>query len=400
MNEAELRNRLFADALPGEVEAGQRSWDVIRAAYATRERVPWIERHSRAVLALAVIAVLAVAAVTPPGRALVESVREQVAGQETAEPALVRLPTRGRLLVVSRSGAWVVQQDGSKRLLGHYADASWSPRGLFIVATQGRRLVALEPASGDVRWSLSRSEPLADPRWSGGGLDTRIAYRAGDELHVVAGDGSPDFVLAQGVAALAAAWRPDSHVLAYADPDGRVRVFDVDVDRELWRTPAVDGIRELTFTADGLLVVRTARDARLYRAGEPLNGRKAAVATGHVLLDALPLARGRVVYADYGPGANTTTLVLARCFGRAPCRTAGQREFFSGPGRIGELTVSPDGRWLLAAWPDADQVVFFRLPDVDKVRAVADVRREFEPGTADEQPFPRFVGWSPTFPNG
>ena len=37
---------------PEEAEAGERAWAVVQAAYGTRERVPWIERNSRAVLAL------------------------------------------------------------------------------------------------------------------------------------------------------------------------------------------------------------------------------------------------------------------------------------------------------------------------------------------------------------
>ena len=79
---------------PGEPEAGDRAWAVVQAAYGTRERVPWIERHLRAVLALAAAVALGVAAVSPPGRALVERVRE-AAGVTPSEPALARLPSSG-----------------------------------------------------------------------------------------------------------------------------------------------------------------------------------------------------------------------------------------------------------------------------------------------------------------
>ena len=48
---------------------------------------------------------------------------------------------------------------GRKRRLGDYEEASWSPRGLFVVATSDRRVVALEP-DGDVRWTVTRPRPV------------------------------------------------------------------------------------------------------------------------------------------------------------------------------------------------------------------------------------------------
>ena len=56
---------------------------------------------------------IGVAAVSPPGRALVERVRE-AAGVTPSEPALVRLPSPGRLVVESPGGPWVVRADGSE----------------------------------------------------------------------------------------------------------------------------------------------------------------------------------------------------------------------------------------------------------------------------------------------
>lgn len=391
MIEAELRNRLLQDPVPGEREAGERAWEVVRSSYASRERVPWIERHSRLVLVLAAAAALGVAAVTPPGQTVVERVRESVAGRTPSEPTLARLPAPGRLLVVSGSGPWVVQQDGSKRLLGDYDDASWSPRGLFVVASQGERLVTVEPQSGDVRWSLSRTEPIRDPRWSGGGLDTRIAYRAGSSLHVVAGDGSPDVVLAQDIAPLAPAWKGTSHVLAYATRDGRVHVVDLDARSELWTTPRIARVRALAFSPDGHLVVLTAREIRLYRAGRRILFEK--VGRQHLLLDVAVAPGGGVVFADYDRKANATDLVRSSCSTSGACLLIPNTQLFRGAGRIGDLTISPNGRWLLAGWPDADQLLFFRLPRVGKVIAVDDVRREFEPGASTPREFPRMAGW-------
>jgi hypothetical protein len=388
---AELRNRLLQDPVPGEQEAGQRAWEVVRASYASRERVPWIERHSRLVLVLAAVVALGVAAVTPPGQAVVERVRHEVGGVTPSEPALLRLPAPGRLLVVSSSGPWVVNEDGSKRLLGDYEDASWSPRGLFVVATGQHQLVTLEPGSGEVRWSLSRAEQLSDARWSGGGLDTRIAYRSGNSLHVVAGDGSPDIVLASDVAPVAPAWKDDSHVLAYAGADRRAHVVDVDARREVWQTPRIPGVRRLAFSPDGHLVVLTAREIRLYRAERRTLLER--VRRQHLLLDIALAPGGGVVFADYDRKANATDLVRSSCSASGACLLIPNTRLFRGAGRIGDLTISPNGRWLLAGWPEADQLLFFRLPRVGKVIAVDDVRREFEPGASTPREFPRMAGW-------
>jgi hypothetical protein len=258
----ELRSRLL-DPAPGELEAAERSWAVVAAAYQARERKPWLERHSRAVIGVAVAAALAVAAVTPPGRAFVERVRE-VAGVSPSEPALVRLPAPGRLLVESARGPWVVRQDGSKRRLGDYDEASWSPQGLFVVATAGRRLVALEP-DGDIRWTVTRPRRLADPRWAPSGF--RIAYREDDTLRVVAGDGTNGHTLVQRVAPIATAWRPGetSNVLAYLDRDGTLHIVDVDTGDELWRAPAPEGTAQLVWSKDGSRLLAVSPEGRSQR---------------------------------------------------------------------------------------------------------------------------------------
>lgn len=387
MTEGELRSRLRGDALPGEVEAGERAWNVVRAAYATRERVPWIERHSRAVLVVAAAAALAVAAVSPPGRALVERVRDQVAGQSLAEPALVRLPSPGRLLVDSAQGPWVVNQDGSKRLLGDYDQASWSPRGLFVVAAQSNHLVTIQPESGKVRWSLSRTEPIRDPRWSGGGLDTRIAYRAGRSLHVVAGDGSPDVVLASVVASVAPAWKADTHVLAYATPDGRVHVSDVDTGEELWSTAAGPAVTQLVWSPDGrrLLVLSLGGRQRIYDG----RGRSAGVLelpAGHVALRAAFSPTGdALAYTEFGLSSGRSALVLVE--------SGSSHTLFPAAGRLQDVAWSPDGRWLLVTWPSADQWLFLRGPGVRRIVAVPRVGREFDPGGTGTGAFPRVAGW-------
>jgi hypothetical protein len=387
VTEGELRSRLLGDVLPGEIEAGERTWNVVRAAYATRERVPWIERHSRAVLVVAAAAALAVAAVSPPGRALVEEVRDQVAGQSPAEPALVRLPSPGRLLVVSDEGIWVAHEDGSKRLLGDYEQASWSPRGLFVVAAQGNHLVTIEAETGKVRWSLSRTEPVRDPRWSGGGLDTRIAYRAGRSLHVVAGDGSPDVMLAGVVAPVAPAWKADTHVLAYATPDGRVHVIDVDARRELWSTAAGPAVTQLEWSSEGrrLLALSLGQRPRIYDGrGRPAGALE--LAAGHVAVRAAFAPSGdALAYTQRDLSSGRSSLVLVE--------GGSSHTPFPAAGRLQDVAWSPDGRWVLVTWPSADQWLFLRGPGMRRIVAVPGIDREFDPGGTGRGAVPRVAGW-------
>jgi hypothetical protein len=396
VTEAELRNHLLQDPLPGELEAGERAWEIVRSSYASRERVPWIERHSRFVVVLAVAAALGVAAVTPPGRAVVDRVRETVAGRTPSEPALFRLPTGGSLLVNSPQGSWVVRRDGSKRRLGAYEGASWSPSGLFVVATRGRRVAALEP-DGEVRWTVTRPNRVAQARWAPSGF--RIAYREGGTLRVVIGNGEGDHLLASSVGPVAPAWRPGAarNVLAYVDQADRVHVVDVDTRRKLW-SAHVGTVRKLLWSNDGRrLIALTERTLRVYGPrGRRIPGGP-SVPQGHVLVGAAVLPRGWFVYADFNERTKETTLVQATCVTSSPCLLIGPSRMFSGAGRVENLVVSADGRWLLVGWPAADQFLFLRLPgtpDRRRIVAISNVTREFDPGGTATRAFPRVAGWA------
>jgi hypothetical protein len=207
---------------PHEHEAEERAWAVVGRAYAGREPVAWPRRHWQPLLAAAVIAAIVAAALSPPGRSVVHSLRQAV-GVQRAEPALFSLPTRGQLLVTSRKGAWLVHRDGSKRLLGRYRDAAFSPHGLFIAATRANQLVALDP-KGNVRWTLARPSPRF-PAWTGSRTDTRIAYIAGGRLHVVAGDGTADHAVARAAANFAPSWLPGQKVLF--STGGELAIYDL-----------------------------------------------------------------------------------------------------------------------------------------------------------------------------
>jgi hypothetical protein len=177
---------------PDEHGAEERAWQVVRAAYEQREPVSWPRRHWQPVVAVAVIAAVVAAALSPPGRSVVHSLRKAV-GVQQAEQGLFSLPAPGRLLVTSREGAWLVHADGSKRLLGRYRDASFSPHGLFVAGTRANQLVALDP-EGNVRWTLARPSPRL-PIWTGTRTNTRITYLSRGQLRMVAGDGSGDHLL-------------------------------------------------------------------------------------------------------------------------------------------------------------------------------------------------------------
>lgn len=359
--------RLDRIEVPGEHEARERAWQVVQAAYAEREPVQHRRRRLAPALALGLAVAVAAVALTPPGRAVVDSVRKAI-GIESAEEALFSLPAPGRLLVVSDTGAWAVAADGSTRRLGDYADATCSPFGRFVAAAGARELVALEP-DGRVRWKLARPD-VRSPAWGGTLTDTRIAYVSRGTVSVVAGDGTGDRALIPG---RAAAWRPGSvRLLAVARP-GAVSLFDVERRRRLW-TAGVPASR-LAWSADGTRLL--AHDA----------GRYAVLsAAGRVL------TRGAASTAALAPHGHALA-VVRRMEAGSELVVAGRLRF-QGSGTFADATWSPDGRWLAVAWPEADQLVFVRSAGPRRIEAAANVSGQFESASA-----PRLAGWCPPPPS-
>ena len=94
------RVKRLLEGTPVDPAAEERAWAVVQAAHAEREPVPRPHRDTRLVLVgAAAVAAVAVAALSPPGRAVVDAVRKTI-GIEHAQPALFRLPSpnpcRGR----------------------------------------------------------------------------------------------------------------------------------------------------------------------------------------------------------------------------------------------------------------------------------------------------------------
>jgi dipeptidyl aminopeptidase/acylaminoacyl peptidase len=308
-------------------------------------------------------------------------------GDRDAVHALRSLPGGGRVLAQAGASTWVVSSDGTRRRLGTYAGAAWSPRGRFVVAWRRGTLAALAP-DGDVRWSLSRPARISAARW--GPVDGfRVAYVTGSELRIVNGDGTGDRALAATLAGVAPAWRPDaSRLLTYADRRGRIRLVDVDSGALLWRTAPLDDPRALAWSPGGRrLLVATPRALVLLDA----RGRRMAsrpVPSG-VLVEAPAFApdgrRVAVVRRDLAAGGSEVQLL-------EPSRGLRSTVLFSGPGRFGTPAWSPDGRRLLVPWPAADQWLYLRPRDGGRVTAVAEIAAQFSPGAAG----PRFayaVAW-------
>ena len=367
-----MKNDLENIEIPSEHDARERTWAVVRTAFADRQPVERRARRLRPALALAVGLAFVAAVLSPPGQAVIDEIRE-VVGVERAQPALFSLPAEGDLLVASDVGIWVVHEDGARRLLGDYREASWSPFGRFVVAVRENELAALEP-DGDVRWTLARRD-VTSPRWAGTQTDTRIAYVDRSGIRLVAGDGTGDRLLVPSVRGRLA-WRPGTGlVLAYAS-SREVRVLDVDTGRTLWRTQrrsaaplttvewSSDGQRLLVLSPDALAVY----DAR---------GR---------VVDRNDPSEGRFdVDAAFQPG--TYRVSIARVHG-SQSTVVGRRTLFNGFGEFREIAWSPNGRWLLVTWPTADQWVFVRAGLGKRIRAVSNVSEQFR-----SRAFPRVEGW-------
>jgi hypothetical protein len=372
------RRDALRDAPLDDPGARARTLAVVHAAYREREprRAPRRFAPVVAVLACVLAAVAVAAAVSAPGDAVARWVREVLGtGRPDARPALVRVPGGGRLLVGSAGSVWVVSPDGSRRRLGDYDGAAWSPRGLYAAVWRGGELLAVEP-TGNVHWSLARPGKIRAARWSP--LDGyRVAYLSGRTLRIVWGDGANDRRLG-AARAVAPAWRPDTaHVVAYVDARRRIRIVAVDDGRELWRTRPRSRVFELAWSPDGRRLV-AATPRRLLR-----------FSRGGRLLAARRVAGGRL--ADdvaFSPAGRLT--VVRRGGGRSDVVVGGHR-LFTGPGRFGDVAWSPSGSRLLVPWPEADQWLFLGA-DGGRTAAVANIERQFARGPV-RHAFPDAVEW-------
>ena len=368
----ELERRLRETQVPGGAEAEERSWEIVRAAYADRTPVRPTYRARRLALALAAGAALLAIGLSPAGAKVGDWVRD-VVGEEDAKPELKTLPAAGEILVESGDGVWIVRDDGSKRLLGDYDEATWSPNGVYVAVTDGERLLAVDP-EGEVRWEIEAPADVHDPRWVGTEVDTRVAYRSGRDLWVVAGDGSGERLIAEDMAPVAPAWRPlgetklgtaGPHVVAYLDGDGKPQAVDADTGRKT----AVTAAEKAAFATMGV------GSGASPRVPSPTQPRSALVRRRD--------SGSELVLVGEGKGART---------------------LLSGPGELTEPTWSPDGRWILVGWVEADQWVFINADQPRRVIGFDNIAEQLDPegnysrsylkrlGAGDGD-FPRVAGW-------
>jgi hypothetical protein len=351
----ELEARLRGLRAPDEDAAEERSLAIVRAAYA--DHVPL--RPSRGARRFGVAVACGAAALaiglSPAGARvgdLVSDVFSNSPGEPHAKPTLRALPAPGQLLVDSTSGIWIVRDDGSRRRLGSYDEASWSPHGLYVIAAKDRTLTALS-TDGDVQWTFPTPGVARDPRWTGSTTDTRIAYRSGHDLRVIVGNGDPatDRLIAHDVAPAAPAWRPHGFVVAYIAAGGAVHAVDVDTGE---RVPVTPGDRR-----------RLSPSPATVPAGSALAPDGQRVAS----IERSPTGRARLTVSDAAGGGGTKVLFLAR-------------------GRLTGPTWSPDGRWLLIGWPAADQWLFVNADHPKDIWPFDAISRQF-----DSKRFPRVSGW-------
>lgn len=380
-------------SIPIPADAERRGMEVVAAAYAQR-RPRQRPALPRLALALSMATILAALLLSPAGAAVRDWVGDVVdSSAPRPEPGLSEIPGGGRLLVQSAQGPWVVQPEGSRRLLGDYEGATWSPRGLFVAVVEGRTLSAVEP-DGDPRWSITAPREVGVPRWSPSGY--RIAYRSGTSLRVIAADGTEDHPLGS-TAYVAPSWSPSGDPsLAHVSGDGMLRIVNGDSGASLAAAPALPRITELEWGAGGQVILEASPGALRLRSVRPRKLRPGPVLGGSRVL---PVAPGlTVVDAALSPQRQAVAAVLTRW------RDSGTRSsvvvfppdrrprrLLTVPGSLGQVAWSPDGRRLLIAWPYADQWLFLPLGN-GQGRAVADVAAAFSPGQSTAG-FPSVEGW-------
>ena len=364
MTPRDVRSALLSAPVPDELEAQRRAWAVVRAAYAEREPVRR-PRRLRPLIALAVVAALVAAALSPPGRAVGDWIRDRVAGRSRPSPRSSGCPRPG-----SSSSSPSAGRGSSGRT---DPSACSAPTRTIVLAQRalrrrhaGRRVVALEP-DGDPRWSVTR--PPRSPTRAG-----RPARASASPIgRARRSASSPATERATG--SWPRAW-PRSR-----RPGNRSRPDSARVRGRRRPRPRGRGRREELWSADpgapreARVVARRPRPARRHEraappalpAGRPPGRRRSRRRGARRARRRVRPGTRRVAYSAFDAESRRGIVVL------------GEERLQRVEGRISDLAFSPDGRWLLAGWPEADQLLFLRLPGVGRIVAVDDVRREFDP---------------------
>ena len=385
---------------PDEDAALERAVALASGELRSRTPLPAGRRIARTLgIAGAIVAATAALALTPAGA----EVREWMADAIDDEPgtqreALTRLPAGGQVLAVADSGAWLVSGDGSRRRLGDYEEAAFSPSGQYLAAARENELTALTP-EGDIRWSVSRPAIVRDPLWAPSGF--RIAFTEGRALSLIEGDGDLPVEVSRNAAPGVHSWRPPPDgvdprfapdELTYATEDEIVTV-DATTSEVIWRRGTGDIPRSLDWAGPDRLVAT-------YRGYVSVLDRRGRIRHDVPIPDGVRVSGAgvapdgeRVAIVAKRPGRAEGRLILARIAGG----DRRQRTVFSGSGAFGEPVWSPDGNRVLLPWPDTDQWLFVSPAEDRKVLrrviAVGDIGRAFDPGGRGPAPAPRVEGW-------
>jgi hypothetical protein len=367
-----VERRLRMATAPRELEAEARAWPVALGVYRQRSRAP--HKPSRRLWLVPVaVTLVGVLALTPAGAAVHRWI-DRTLGVKNARPALFSLPSPGRILVAGGGGAWTIADDGSRRRLGPWSDATWSPHGLYVAVTRGDQLAAVNPR-GMTQWSVARPE-IHDPRWYGPS-GYRLAYLSASTLRVIAGDGTGDRQLTGDVAQVAPAWRPGhAYDLAYVRGNGEVVVREADTGALRWGRRVEFRPRMLGWSADGRrLMVLTNRAAFVYDGSGKRIARLASPGGG---------LGDDAAWAALSPDGRRVALLSG---GELTVTELGgpTRRVFAGAG-LRQLAWSPDGQWLVVGWPAANQWVFLHAVGHPRIIAASRIAQQF--GT-----FPAIEGW-------
>lgn len=379
---------------PAESQAEERGFRVVRDAFAERQPTPpRFGTRVRLGLGAAAAGLVAALALTPAGADVREWIADAIeVGEEDARPVIGSLPAPGSVLVEGPGGAWVLNEDGSRRRLGDYEHATWSAKGNYVGASDGRELFAVT-LQGHVQWTVTAPKPIESLDWSTG-EGYRIAYVSGLDLWVVAGDGTGEARVTGPVGSTAIAWRPESgetrHELAYIDSSDRVTLRDTDAGRVLWRSEQVPApVESLQWSDDGERLLVEAEGFAVLLDADGQSVVKGPIAIGS---DAALAPDGRHVAVVRPARRGSAELALL------PTSPNGEPERALYPtargagGLLGSPSFSPDGEWILLPWPQADQWLFIRLAD-RRVVPVGDIARQLDADRRGDATLPRVAGW-------
>jgi hypothetical protein len=378
--------RLRAIRAPHEVQAQQRAWRVAQTVYADRTVPTRRRRRARFALAPAAAAIAGVLVLTPAGAAVHRWIN-QTLGVTHARAALVSLPAPGQILIAGPAGAWTVSADGSKRRLGSWREATWSPHALFVAVASHDQLTIVNPR-GTPQWSIARPD-VRSPRWFAPN-GYRLAYLSGTTLRVIAGDGTGDRQLSKHVSPVAPTWRPGHpYVLAYAATNGTIVARDADSGQIAWSHRTTPAPRLLAWSSNGARLLALTNTAALVFDGDGHQVARLPTTGNQPKLDGAlsPDGQQLALLSDH----DVTLTDLSR-------PGASGRRVFTGAG-LRQLTWSPDGRWLLVGWPAADQWVFIHATGRPQIVAISKIAEQFSsPGARPA--FPATEGWCCTTEGG